>query len=118
MTITFTRVENEKQLRACDLDQFAATFDHEVSRLFPIWVGHLDGRLVTYCHMHSQMVAYPAVQPSLTPREFYMLTKKWLARIKEMHGDPLIAMPRGVDQRMYSKIGIKPFDKDVYVISD
>jgi hypothetical protein len=116
--ITFTKIENEKQLRAHNLDEFAATFGHEVSRLFPIWVGHLDGRLVTYCHMHQQMVAYPAVQPSISPRQFYILTKKWLDRIKAMHGDPLIAMPPGVDARMYSKIGLRPFDKDVYVISD
>lgn len=118
MDFTFTKIENEKQLRSHNLDAFAATFDHRVSRLFPIWAGYMDGRLITYCHLHDHVVAYPAVQPSISPREFYFLTRKWLSKIKEMHGDPLIAMPQGVDQRMYSKIGIKPFDKDVYVISE
>lgn len=118
MTLTFTKIENEKQLQAQQLDQFSSSFDHSVSRLFPIWVGHLNGRLISYCHTHSQVVAYPAVDPSITPREMYALGWKWLSKLKETYGDPLIAMPEGVDRNLYAKIGLKPFEKDVYVISD
>src|SRR4029077_19702629 len=119
MDISFSKVENEHQLIAIGLDEFASSFGHDISRVFPIWVAYLNGTIISYCHMHRQMVAYPAVSPKLTPRQSYNLAWTWFSKIKSEYGDPLIVMDKGsFSPELLSKIGLDSFNKDVYVIRE
>lgn len=117
MKIDFTCIENEAQIREHDLDGFASSFGHEVTRLYPIWIAHINGRLACYCHLHSHVLAYPAIHPDISPREFYCLAWSWFSKIKTEFGDPLVAVPDW-DERLLSKIALKPFGKDLYSIRD
>jgi hypothetical protein len=107
MDWNFIRLDNEDQIRAHKLDAFAASFDHQVERLYPIWLAYLEDRLVCYCHLHKQMVAYPAIHPSISPREFHDLANTWFRRIKIDYGDPLVCVPESFPWGNLSKVGLE-----------
>lgn len=117
MTTTFTKLENEWQLQKYDLDSFAASFDHKVTRLFPVWVAHINGKLISYCHVRKQVVAYPAVHPSISPREMYTMGREWLKRLKMEHGDPVMVMPERFEPKLLTKMGLTPVNGNVYTVS-
>ena len=117
--LQFTQINNDSQIIAAGLDEFAASFGHDVPRMFPLWMAHIDGKLVSYCHLHPQMVMYPAISPQISPRNFYRLTWTWNSKIKSEYGDPLIVLPSSwkLDLPMLEKVGVKPFSKgDVYEV--
>lgn len=117
MRIDVTQITTESQILEQGLDEFAASFDHEVPRLFPIWTAHIKDRLIAYSHLHSHVLAYPAIHPSISPREFYELTWRFLCQTKKTFGDPLIALPHW-EERLLAKFPLEPFKKDLYSIRD
>jgi len=116
--LTFTQLSNESDILKWDLDRFAASFGHAVSRIFPIWIAHIDGKLVCYCHLHPHLIAYPAIHPDISPRDFYRLALTWFSKIKSEYGDPLVAVSQPATERLFSKVGLKPFTKELYQIGD
>lgn len=116
--IHFYRLDTEAQIQQHDLDRFAASFGHEVVRLFPIWIAYVNGRLACYCYLHNQMIAYPSISPLLSPREFYQLAWTWFSKIKLEYGDPIVAVSQTGKEHLFSKIGLLPFNKELYRIAD
>ena len=101
--IQFHRLDTEEQVKAWKLDEFSATFGHTVERQFPIWIGTMDGKLAAYAYLHSHVVCYPAITPSLSPREFYELAWNWFAQLKQAYGDPLIVVSQPGKERIFNK---------------
>ncbi len=114
--IQFQELKHEADIQKWNLDAFAKSFDHEVTRLFPIWIAHIDGRLVGYCHLHPHVLAYPAIHPDISPRDFYRLALTWFSKIKSEFGDPLVAVSQPGTENLFSKVGLKPFGKELYRI--
>ena len=121
MDIQFSRIDGEAGILQYDLDRFAASFNHQVTRLFPIWVASSEGKTLAYCHTHPHIVAYPAIHPDIRPRAFYQLAWQWFSLIKTAYGDPWvvadpISMPKATPD-LLSKVGITPIH-DLYRIRD
>ena len=118
MDIKFIRIDGEPGIIQHDLDTFAASFDHSVTRLFPIWAAYIDGKIAGYCYLHPLMVAYPAVSPRISPRQFYKVAWTWFSRIKQQYGDPMVMVSQDDKEKVFSKVGLVPCDKHVYLIRD
>lgn len=114
----FTRLDTEEQLIQCGVDVFAESFDHKVKRIFPVWVAHLDGQLMSYCHVAKQAVGYPAIHPSITPRKTYEMGWMWHAKLKTTYGNPLMVMPEKFSDKLLTKMGLEPIGGNVYRICD
>jgi len=112
LSITFQRLDSEEDIQTWGLDSFAASFNHRVTRIFPIWIALGDGNLLGYCHLHPHMVAYPAITPEITPVQFYQLAWEWFSLIKRAYGDPWvladpISMPKATPG-LLSKVAMQP----------
>ena len=116
--VEFIQLDNEQDINNNDLDTFASSFDHDVPRLFPIWIAHLNGKLISFCHVRKQIMAYPAIHPSITPRQTYELGWLWLSKLKSEHGDPMILMPKDYPEKLLDKMGLERLDGNVYLIRD
>ncbi len=114
----FSRLDSEAQILDHDLDAFAASFDHSVKRVFPVWVAHLDGKLISYCHVARQVVGYPAIHPSITPRQTYEMGWLWHSKLKTAYGNPLMVMPDKFSDKLLSKMGLEPIGGNVFRVSD
>lgn len=117
--VTFTKLENTSQIEYYDLDKFAASFDHKVARSLPLWIAHINGRLMSYCHLeHGLTMAHPAIHPDISPRDTYEMGWQWHVFLKTSFGNPLIVMPKTFQPKLLSKMGLTPVLGDVYRILD
>jgi hypothetical protein len=116
--IEFIKLENEREIVKHDLDSFASSFEHTVPRLFPVWTAYKDGKLLAYCHVRNQAVAYVAVPPTIKPRQFYELSWRWFTKLKVEHGDPLVVSPPRFTDSLLAKVGLEPLGANVYRVRD
>lgn len=119
INVVFTELKHESQILEHDLDAFAASFEHQVARSFPLWIAHVNDRLVSYCYLeHNLTLAHPAIHPSITPRQTYEMGWRWHVFLKTTFGNPLIVMPKTFQPYLLTKMGLKAVDGDVYRILD
>ena len=78
-----------------DLDNFADEFDHQIARIFPIFLILVDGELSAYYYAQPQVCIYPAVHPEkFTRRSFYEVSKVVVDASKQVFGNPLWLIER------------------------
>jgi hypothetical protein len=117
--VVFTKLEHPSQIDYYDLDNFAASFDHKVARSFPIFVIHLNGKLMAYSHLeHGLTMSHPAIHPDISPRQTYEMGWQWHVFLKTSFGNPLIVMPKSLRPSVLGKMGLTPVLGDVYRILD